>query len=128
MRSNRSRWTASLPTSRGKLPPEVGEDPIARAFEQGPVPVLPVPPPTDDHLRLLGRLVGRPIDRREFEVWERVRAYFGYQGPALTPQLASELAVQAPPPEPTHRASSAGRSTGSPTPPKPVNPLDLGDD
>lgn len=97
---------------------------LAAAYHQGPFPGAHVPPWPDELIELVGQLTGQRFDPRLFTAYERVRAFAGYQGVALTPdrQLAQEPVAAGR--APVARPSPAARPAGPLTAP---DPTDLGD-
>lgn len=116
---------------------ELGAQPVARDYEQGPFPHQAVAPFPAEAVALWERRTGRAFDPEAMAEWERVRAFLGYQGLELSPQLqaAQRLggggATLAPelPDRARHQAARApipaparGSAAGMP------DPEDLGDD
>lgn len=66
---------------------EQGPSQLARSWEQGPFPALPVAPIPAEAVELMERALGRRVDIEAIALWERVRLFVGFAGPALTPQL-----------------------------------------
>lgn len=96
-------------------------------------PATPVPPPPMHARRLLAFLTGRPFSLRDWETYERVRAFCGYEGLELgvRHQMAQALVdpegeeIPEPPPAP-----AAAPPTPPPAPASSAvrfDPLDLGD-
>jgi len=96
------RLTRTLPASRRRrsgssaavAPPRDdhrgGRDPLVATYERGPFVAAPVPDWPQGLAELVERLTGKPFDPILWAHYERARAFTGYQGVEVTPQLARE--------------------------------------
>jgi hypothetical protein len=131
---------APAPTPSSSRPgrrSELGADPLAAEYDRGPFPGAHVPAFPSHLVTLVERATGRPFDPVAYAAYERIRAFTGYPGVELPPELGSRRALvdtRRDPPPPTP-AGVDRRSPLAPSSPRPIaaalpgsiNPQDLGD-